>query len=193
MYSLRACKSTHCSHIKVNDDHTASLGPWPDSMPETDIKNYRQEVRRPILAFLEGAAMFTKWQRHHQAVRMGSWPKPSEEELSWYQARKAMDLARWQEIWIGETIELCFSLENGVGNRTPLVAVACFWDTSSNTFNFRFGQMGITLLDILTITGLLVCKLGPWGHVVHSRHKDHHLPIHVGYGVTYSCFFICTS
>lgn len=72
-----------------------------------------------------------------------------------------MDLAHWQEVGIVETIELCFSLENGGGNRAPLVAAACFWDTSSNTFNFRFGQMGITLLDILTITGLLVCKLGP--------------------------------
>lgn len=55
---------------------------------------------------------------------------------------------------IAKAIELCFSLKNGGGNRAPLVAAVCFWDTSSNTFNFKFGQMGITLLDILSITGL---------------------------------------
>ena len=85
---------------------------------------------------------------------MASWPKPSDGELNWYVARKEKDLDRWRSVGIAETLELCFSLGNGGGNRAPLVAALCFWDTSSNTFNFKFGQMGITLLDILTITGL---------------------------------------
>ncbi|KAL6190244.1 hypothetical protein ACLB2K_036642 [Fragaria x ananassa] len=38
----------------------------------------------------------------------------------------------------------------------PMMATTCFWDTSSNTFNFKFGQMGITLLDVYAITGLPV-------------------------------------
>ena len=85
---------------------------------------------------------------------MASWPNPSEGELSWYAAKKVTDLDRWRSVGIAETLELCFSLKNGGGNRAPSVAALCFWDTSSNTFNFKFGQMGITLLDILTITGL---------------------------------------
>ncbi|KAL6135110.1 hypothetical protein ACLB2K_067338 [Fragaria x ananassa] len=36
------------------------------------------------------------------------------------------------------------------------MAAAYFWDTSNNTFNFIFGQMGITLLDLYVITGLPV-------------------------------------
>jgi hypothetical protein len=85
---------------------------------------------------------------------MGSWPTPSKEELAWYQSRKALDFESWRAVGIADSIELCFSLKSGGGNRAPLVAATCFWDTSSNTFNFRFGQMGITLLDILTITSL---------------------------------------
>ncbi|KAL6196822.1 hypothetical protein ACLB2K_032435 [Fragaria x ananassa] len=34
------------------------------------------------------------------------------------------------------------------------MAATCFWDTSSNTFNFKFGQIGITLLDLYAIIGL---------------------------------------
>ncbi|KAL6225940.1 hypothetical protein ACLB2K_004788 [Fragaria x ananassa] len=33
------------------------------------------------------------------------------------------------------------------------MVVACFWDTSSNTFNFKFGEMGVTLLDLYVIAG----------------------------------------
>jgi hypothetical protein len=85
---------------------------------------------------------------------MGSWPTPSKEELAWYQSRKALDFERWRAVGIADSIDLCFSLKSGGRNRAPLVAAICFWDTSSNTFNFRFRQMGITLLDVLTITGL---------------------------------------
>ncbi|KAK9928606.1 hypothetical protein M0R45_025732 [Rubus argutus] len=62
-------------------------------------------------------------------------------------------LARWEAVGIADTIDLCYSMKSGGGNRAPLVTAICFWDTASNTFNFRFGQMEITLLDILTITG----------------------------------------
>lgn len=100
IYSLKARKSAHRSHINVYMDHTASLGPWPDAISESFIQNYRQEVRRPILAFRESATTFVNWQKHHKAIRMGSWPTPSEGELSWYKARKATDLNRWQAVGI---------------------------------------------------------------------------------------------
>jgi hypothetical protein len=154
MYSLKAKKNARRSHISVHTNETASLGPWPETMPDSFYQNYNHESRCPIMAFRECAATFIKWQKNHQAVRMGTWPTPSKEELAWYQSRKALDLERWQTVGIADSIELCFSLKSGGGNRAPLAAAVCFWDTASNTFNFRFGQMGITLLDILTITGL---------------------------------------
>ena len=58
MYTLKAHKSAHRSHINVHIDHTASLGPWLDVMSESYIKNYRQEVCCPTLAFGESAATF---------------------------------------------------------------------------------------------------------------------------------------
>lgn len=53
---------------------------------------------------------------------MGKWPTPSEKELAWYKARKATDLRHWQGVGIAEALELCFSLENGGGNRAPIIA-----------------------------------------------------------------------
>ncbi|KAL6222116.1 hypothetical protein ACLB2K_005508 [Fragaria x ananassa] len=41
-------------------------------------------------------------------------------------------------------------------DRALMMATTCFRDTSSNTFNFRFDQMGITLLDLYVITDLPV-------------------------------------
>ncbi|KAK9919784.1 hypothetical protein M0R45_028362 [Rubus argutus] len=154
MYSLKARKSARRSHLKFELDSRASLGPWPISLPEEYLENYRHESRCPTLASRESPAIFTKWQKNHQVVRMGQWPTPSKEELAWYQSRRATDLTRWEAVGIADTIDLCFSMKSGGGNRAPLVTAICFWDTASNTFNFRFGQMGITLLDILTITGL---------------------------------------
>lgn len=56
MFSLKARKSVNHSHIDVNKDRTASLGPWPESLPESYIKHYQQEVRRPTLTSRESAA-----------------------------------------------------------------------------------------------------------------------------------------
>lgn len=55
-----------------------------------------------------------------------------------------------------ETLELCFLLIHGGGNRAQIVATTCFWDTSSNTSIFKFGQMGSTLLDIINIIRILI-------------------------------------
>ncbi|XP_004290989.1 PREDICTED: uncharacterized protein LOC101293838 isoform 2 [Fragaria vesca subsp. vesca] len=59
---------------------------------------------------------------------------------------------------IADVIELCFSLNHGGGNRPPMIAVVCFWDTSCNTFDFSFGQMSITLLELYAITGLPIAE-----------------------------------
>ncbi|KAL6188711.1 hypothetical protein ACLB2K_040102 [Fragaria x ananassa] len=74
----------------------------------------------------------------------------------WYQNRKALDLERWQQVGIVDTINLSFQLQSTGANMAPIMAAACFWDTSSNTFNFKFGQMGITLLDLYAITDIPV-------------------------------------
>ncbi|KAL6211708.1 hypothetical protein ACLB2K_016931 [Fragaria x ananassa] len=76
--------------------------------------------------------------------------------LLWYQNHRALDLERWQQAGIVDAIDLSFQLQSTGTNKAPMMAAACFWDTSSNAFNFKFGQMGITLLDLYAIIGLLV-------------------------------------
>lgn len=171
MSSLKAKRFAHRSHLQLNEDRTASLGPWIQTITETQLQNYHNEVRQPILAFRRDAASFDKWQKHHQAVQMGIWPNPSEEEVAWYETRKIIDSERWQRVGIAETLELCFSLDNGGGNRAPIIAATCFWNTSSNTFDFKFGQMGITLLDVLTIIGLPIDP-EPYSHGDYDRASE---------------------
>ncbi|KAL6219612.1 hypothetical protein ACLB2K_007371 [Fragaria x ananassa] len=97
---------------------------------------------------------FRKWQISHQAMRIGVWPYPSVRMLLWYQNRIALDLERWKQVGIADTIDLSFQLQSTGANRAPMMATTCFWDTSNNTFNFKFGKMGITLLDLYAIIGL---------------------------------------
>lgn len=82
MYSLKVKGSARRSHIKIDLDATASLGPWPISVPETYLQNYRHESRCPTIASRESPATFIKWQKNHQTVRMGQWPTLSKEELA---------------------------------------------------------------------------------------------------------------
>ncbi|KAL6222642.1 hypothetical protein ACLB2K_006034 [Fragaria x ananassa] len=115
------------SSLKLFNDATTGLGPWMDPIPPSISKDYQHATRVPTLAFRNSAANFRKWQISHQSVRIRVWPYPSACMNLWYQKRKALDLRD--------------------GSRR---------DTSSNTFNFRFGQMGITLLDLYAIIGLPV-------------------------------------
>ena len=84
MYSLKARKDFRHSCICVHTNRTASLGPSPEEIPETFIQYYRQQIRQPILAVREDVATLEGWQLHHKAVRMASWPNPSDGELNWY-------------------------------------------------------------------------------------------------------------
>jgi hypothetical protein len=81
--SLPAKKHTHRSHLHTLVDGTAILGPWIPEIKGVDYESYQAEVRRPILAFRQDAASFSKWQKHHSPVRLGFWATPSEKEIAW--------------------------------------------------------------------------------------------------------------
>jgi uncharacterized membrane-anchored protein YhcB (DUF1043 family) len=68
MYSLKARKSARRSHINVHTNETASLGPWPDTLPETYYQHYNHESRCPTIASRECSATFIRWQKNHQGV-----------------------------------------------------------------------------------------------------------------------------
>jgi hypothetical protein len=140
--------------LRLSDDH-AGLGPTPrDSFPADAIAFYGLPVRRPIPVLRRTPGDFTSWSAPNHRSKIGHWPSfISAAELSWYREARARDLAHWNAAGITHTIDLCFRLPRG-GNRSPLAAFLCFWNTATNTFDFRFGQMSITLLDILTVTGL---------------------------------------
>ncbi|KAL6225549.1 hypothetical protein ACLB2K_004399 [Fragaria x ananassa] len=99
---------------------------------------------------------FASWfhQAHsHINIRVGEWPSVTAEDRAWFAARLQIDQAIWEATGISEAIALSFSLPPHA-HRAPIAAAACLWNSATNTFDFPFGQMGISLLDILAITGL---------------------------------------
>ncbi|PRQ35142.1 putative aminotransferase-like, plant mobile domain-containing protein [Rosa chinensis] len=136
-------------------DHQTGLGPTPqDAIPADAIALYGLPVRRPIPVLRRTPGDFSSWVAQNHRAKIGHWPSSiSSAETSWYRETRARDLACWNAAGITHTIDLCFHLPRG-GNRSLLAAFLCFWNTATNTYDFRFGQMSITLLDILAITGL---------------------------------------
>ncbi|CAL9000962.1 unnamed protein product, partial [Prunus brigantina] len=47
------------------------------------------------------------------------------------------------------------TLRAGIYDAILLVAALCFWNSASNTFNFRLGPMTPTLLDMAQIFGFI--------------------------------------
>ena len=137
------------------DTGAALLGPTPSKpLSDADLNHYNSSVRRPILAQRREPGNFSTWQaRSHVNVRVGEWPSATAEERTWYEERLQTDQTIWEATGIHEAIALSFSLPSHT-DRAPIAAMACLWNSATNTFDFPFGQMGITLLDILAITGL---------------------------------------
>ncbi|KAL6129040.1 hypothetical protein ACLB2K_072393 [Fragaria x ananassa] len=148
MLSLKPHDFATKSSLKLFTDATAGLGSWMDLVPPSIREDYQHATRIPIMAFRNSAANFQKWKISHQSVRMRVWPYPFARMLLWYQNRRALDLERWQQAGIADAIDLSFQPQSTGANKALMMAAACFWDTSSNTFNFKFWQMGITLLDL---------------------------------------------
>ena len=135
-------------------DSQASLGPTPrDRLPDDAMAYYALPIRRPIPALLRSPADLGGWGQKHHRVKIGFWPSIQPPDVAWYNEVRARDLARWRAVGIADAIDLCLQIPGGL-NRAPLAAAFCLWNTASNTFDFRFGQMSISLLDILAITGL---------------------------------------
>ncbi|KAL6135615.1 hypothetical protein ACLB2K_067842 [Fragaria x ananassa] len=137
------------------DTGAALLGPTPSKpLSDADLNHYNSSVRRPILAQRREPGNFSTWQaRSHVNVRVGEWPSATAEDRAWYEERLQTDQTIWEATGIHEAIALSFSLPPHT-DRAPIAAMACLWNSATNTFDFPFGQMGITLLDILAITGL---------------------------------------
>ena len=81
-----------------------------------------------------------------------NWPSLSTDWIEWIDRLEPHFRSSWKTTGIDEAIQL---------SRLPihcdkaiLAAAACFWSPITNTFNFRFGMMTPTLIDIEAYTGL---------------------------------------
>ncbi|KAL6190907.1 hypothetical protein ACLB2K_037301 [Fragaria x ananassa] len=123
----------------------ALLGPTPSA---ADLNHYTASVRRPILVQRREPGNFTSWQaRSHTNIRVGEWPSATAEDRAWYAERLQTDQPIWEATGIREAIALSFSLPPHT-DRAPIAAMVCLWNSATNTFDFPFGQIGISLLDI---------------------------------------------
>ena len=113
-------------------------------------------MRRPILAQRCEPRNFASWfqqARSHINIKVEEWPTSTAEDRKWYAARLQIDQTIWEAAGIGEAIALSFSLPPHA-DRAPIAAASCLWNSATNTFDFPFGQMNVSLLDILAITRL---------------------------------------
>ncbi|XP_055811595.1 uncharacterized protein LOC129881414 [Solanum dulcamara] len=81
-----------------------------------------------------------------------SWPNLSGMWIDWVDR---VEKAKW-EVWksadIYDAIQL--SKHDLPMDKNLLYAALCYWSISTNSFHFRFGMMGPTVLDIVALTGL---------------------------------------
>ncbi|XP_049407861.1 uncharacterized protein LOC125871313 [Solanum stenotomum] len=81
-----------------------------------------------------------------------SWPNVSGMWIDWVDR---VEKAKW-EVWksadIYDAIQL--SKHDIPLDKNLLYAALCYWSISTNSFHFRFGMMGPTVLDIVALTGL---------------------------------------
>jgi hypothetical protein len=81
----------------------------------------------------------------------GYWPLPDDEFKKWRNNMATQHENLWKEIGIYDPIML--STQQCKGEKNLFLAALCFWNTSSNTFDFPKGHMSISLLDVLVISG----------------------------------------
>lgn len=81
-----------------------------------------------------------------------SWPNVSGTWIDWVDR---VEKAKW-EVWksadIYDAIQL--SKHDIPMDKNLLYGALCYWSISTNSFHFRFGMMGPTVLDIVALTGL---------------------------------------
>ena len=87
-----------------------------------------------------------------KAMRL--WPLPSDESRSWFDAMKISYGDLWHRAGIYNALHL--SMKEAQGARNLILAATSFWNSASNTFDFHFGQMSVTLLDVLVIGGFTI-------------------------------------
>ncbi|XP_018632117.2 uncharacterized protein [Nicotiana tomentosiformis] len=81
-----------------------------------------------------------------------SWPNVSRTWIDWVDR---VEKAKW-EVWKSADIYDAIQLSkiDIPMDKTLLYAALCYWSISTNSFHFRFGMMGPTVLDIVALTGL---------------------------------------
>ncbi|XP_009621135.2 uncharacterized protein [Nicotiana tomentosiformis] len=81
-----------------------------------------------------------------------SWPSANRKWIDWVDRVEKAKGEVWKSAGIYDAIQLS---KNGIPMDNDLLyAALCYWSISTNSFHFRFGMMGPTVLDIVALTGL---------------------------------------
>ncbi|CAL1402120.1 unnamed protein product [Linum trigynum] len=89
---------------------------------------------------------------------LSSWVLFDKDFVRWYSRLVADEttVAQWRDAGIDRFLSLCANLPQP--DVDLFKAAICFWFTESNSFIFPLGTMTITLLDLVTLTGLSRCR-----------------------------------
>ncbi|XP_049359255.1 uncharacterized protein LOC125823949 [Solanum verrucosum] len=83
---------------------------------------------------------------------LDSWPSNSRSWNDWVDRVEKAKGEVWKSADIYDAIQLS---KNDISmDKNLLYAALCYWSISTNSFHFRFGMMGPTVLDIVALTGL---------------------------------------
>lgn len=88
-----------------------------------------------------------------QAFR--SWSNTTPGWRNWYRRMAASMRVQWDELDIGQCIDLSLSDMNR--NEPLVISASHFWFDALNAFLFSHGSMTSTLMDVFMLTGLNIC------------------------------------
>ncbi|CAL8163978.1 unnamed protein product [Prunus armeniaca] len=127
-------------------ENTLVLGPhWFGPVPPEMAQLMKKDVEAP-LCFESTSALAS----HSWVSKNLSWSFPSS-EVDWIDRLLPRYGPHWKRAGIYDVILLSKKSVNRDENL--LAAALCFWNSASNTFDFRIGPMAPTLLDMAQIFG----------------------------------------
>src|SRR5688572_8230087 len=99
-----------------------------------------------------------------------SWPNETPGWREWYQRMAASRSVSWDELKIGQCINL--SLSQMEKNEPLVMAASYFWSDALNAFLFGHGPMNPTLANVLMLTGLDISSPdSPFDFLVKPTHR----------------------
>lgn len=108
----------------------------------------------PLYPLAEGEKLFLHFVQADwfEDKILKSWPSVDRSWIDWVDRVEKAKGEVWKSAEIYDAIQMS-KVDIPMDDKL-LFAALCYWSISTNSFHFRFGMMGPTVLDIVALTGL---------------------------------------